>query len=380
MAEKYKIGVYEFETREEWENALEDVKTIESIVDRIDIDDPEHVLAIYKLIRSGRIKFKSELGAVFLCDLSDRVAQYSQKKMTEDGNKKRKKYPKEQSEQSFLFKVLGIGCMVLAIICFLLYGYFEYSERRATRKLEELQNQKNISQAINWYIERIQTKGTQTQETAEGETGAAAPEGTEAAEEIETPPEVLQEYVSLYTQYPDLIGWLHIDDTQIDLPVLKTADNEYYLDKNIDGEEDINGTLFMDYRDDIEKSSTNLIIYGHNMKSGAMFGGLKQYLDANFATGHDKIRFDTIYEKQTYQVIAVCLSKVGYQDDETERYYNFIEAENTEDIQSFLANVRECAVYDRTQDVTDSDKFLTLSTCNSYVEDGRLFVVAKKIQ
>ena len=68
MAEKYRIGAYEFETREAWENALDDVKKIESIVDRIDIDDPEHVLSIYKLIRNGKIKFKSELRAVFLCE------------------------------------------------------------------------------------------------------------------------------------------------------------------------------------------------------------------------------------------------------------------------------------------------------------------------
>lgn len=369
MAEKYKIGAYEFETREEWENALEDVKKIKSIVDRIDIDDPEHVLAVYKMIRSGRVKFKSELGAVFLCDLSDRVAQYSQNKLEEDD----KKSFKEKSGQSFLFKTIGITCMVLALICFLVYGYFEYNERRSTRKLEELQEQKNISQAINWYIDRIRTK--EQEEADHTEVSQAA-----ETEDTEAQPQVLQEYLSLYTQYPNLVGWLRIEDTQIDLPVLQTTDNEYYLNKNIDGQEDINGTLFMDYRDDIKKPSTNLIIYGHNMKSGAMFGGLKQYLDASYATGHDIIYFDTIYEKQTYQVIAVCLSEVGYQDDETERYYNFIEAESGEHLQSFLETIRECAVYDRTQDVTDSDTFLTLSTCNSYVEDGRLFLVAKKIQ
>ena len=79
-------------------------------------------------------------------------------------------------------------------------------------------------------------------------------------------------------------------------------------------------------------------------------------------------------------MIAVCLSEVGYQDDATERYYNFIDADDTGNLQTFLSTIRECAVYDKTQDVTDDDSFLTLSTCNSYVEDGRLFVVAKKIQ
>ena len=114
------------------------------------------------------------------------------------------------------------------------------------------------------------------------------------------------------------------------------------------------------------------------MKSGAMFGGLKQYLDESYLSSHDRIQFDTIYEKQTYQIIAVCLSDVG--DEGAYRYYNFIQAESEEDFKEFLKNIRSCAVYDRTQDVTGSDSFLTLSTCNNYVEDGRLFVVAKKIQ
>ena len=126
--------------------------------------------------------------------------------------------------------------------------------------------------------------------------------------------------------------------------------------------------------------NTNLIIYGHNMKSGAMFGGLKQYLEDSYISEHETIQFDTIYERQTYQVIAVCLSEVGYQDEGAYRYYNFIDAESEEEFQAFMGNIRTCAVYDKTQDVTKSDSLLTLSTCNSYVEDGRLFVVAKKIQ
>ena len=225
MAEKYRIGAYEFETREAWENALDDVKKIESIVDRIDIDDPEHVLSIYKLIRNGKIKFKSELGAVFLCDLSDRVAQYSQMKMAE-----------KPSGKTFLYKVAGIAFMVLAIICFLVYGYFGYREKQATRKLEEQQNQKDISRAIGWYVDRVKEKN----QTSEGDT-AATPQTTEA--ESRKTLEILQEYQVWCDRNPDFAGWLQIDDTQINLPVLKTTDNEYYLHKDIDKNDDINGTL-----------------------------------------------------------------------------------------------------------------------------------------
>ncbi len=161
---------------------------------------------------------------------------------------------------------------------------------------------------------------------------------------------------------------------------MKGTDNDYYLHRNIDGAEDINGTLFLDCRADIQKPSTNLIIYGHNMKSGEMFGGLKQYLDEPYLLEHSTIQFDTIYEKHTYQIIAVCLTDVGAQTDDSYRYYNFIEAANEEEFSAFMENIRSCSVYDSSQGVTLSDNLLTLSTCNSYVEDGRLFLVAKKIQ
>lgn len=377
MEEKYRIGRHEFNSREEWKNALRDLKTIESVVDQLDIENPKDVLVIYNMIRDGKITFVSELGAAFFCDISDRVANNTQDLLREnrkrDAELKEQEIQKkaEQSQKSSLFKTVGIICFVLAGICLAFYLYSVYSEKSAARKLEQIQEQKNISQAVDWYMARVKAKQ---------ETGTETESEEQPAEETVEEPTVLAEYSSLYARYPDLIGWIRIEDSQIDLPVMQTVDNDYYLHYNIDGEEDINGTLFLDYRADIRKPSTNLIIYGHNMKSGAMFGGLKQYLEESYTTQHDRIQFDTIYEKQEYQIIAVCLSQVGYQDDENERYYNFIDAENTDSFYAFLENVRKCAVYDKTQDVTESDHLMTLSTCNSYIEDGRLFIVAKKIQ
>lgn len=374
MEGKYKIGRHEFETREEWESAVQDMNKIKSIVDQLDIDDPEQVLIIYKLIRDGRVTFTSQLGDAFFYDISDRVAQHSQ--MVIDGTSHGNKGKKSETKQSLLYKGIGITCIALALVGFAFFGISEYRERKSTKDLERVQEQKNISQAINWYIERLRA------EDYEGVTqGALAEEAAEMPEEIVQPtPQVLGEYLTFYEKYPNFAGWLRIPDTQIDLPVMQSTDNAYYLNKNIEGKEDKNGTLFLDCRDDIQNPSTNMIIYGHNMKSGAMFGGLKQYLDAAYVEQHDTIQFDTIYEKHVYQIIAVCLSKVGYQGDDVTQYYDFIEAESAEDMQKFIKDIRECAVYDRTGELLESDRLLTLSTCNNYVEDGRLFVVARKIQ
>lgn len=370
MAEKYKIGRHEFETREEWENALKDLQKIKIIVEQADIDNPEDLLVVYSLLRDGDITFNSELGAAFFCDISDRVAKNSQDLL--DG-KEPAGLTEKALQQSKVLKIAGIACMVLAILCILFYTGSVMNERRSTRKLEQLQEQKSISQAVNWYISRLRDGNSTEQGTEETAADTELPQDGQK-------PAVLEEYQGLYASYPELIGWLHIEDTKVDLPVMQTTDNEHYLHYNIDGSEDKNGTLFLDYRDDITKPSTNFIIYGHNMKSGEMFGGLKQYLETDYASAHSTIRFDTIYQKQTYELVAVCLSRVGYEDDESNHYYNFIDSAGADDFQTFMDEVRESAVFDNTQEVSQEDQLLTLSTCNSYVEDGRLFLVAKKIQ
>lgn len=406
MEEIYRIGKHEFATREEWEGARRDLEMIEAILNRLDLDDPDDVETVYSLVREGKIPFESKLGTAFFCDVSDRAAQNFSHRLSENESLRarerklarvllRQKRLKESAasrerkqkdaQQSKMFQFLGAACAVLALLCAVFYGQSVISERRAARKLEDVQQQKNISQALDWYIDRVRSAENGQDGLSEVEIDPSAGGGQNPPEDLagqalpDSPKEVLPEYVSISAQYPDLVGWIRIDDTQVDLPVVQAADNDYYLHRSIDGAEDINGTLFLDCRADAFAPSTNLIIYGHNMKSGAMFGGLKKYLEEPYLSGHDKIMFDTIYEKQTYQVVAVCLSSAGDGTDGGERYYNFIEAASEEDFHSFMEIVRNCAVYDRTGDVVASDRLLTLSTCNNYVEDGRLFLVAKKL-
>ena len=88
---------------------------------------------------------------------------------------------------------------------------------------------------------------------------------------IETP-DVMEKYSALYNKNKRLIGWLKIDDTLIDYPVMQTSNNEYYLEYNFNQEYDKNGSIFIDASCDIVNRNTNLILYGHNMKSGKMFG------------------------------------------------------------------------------------------------------------
>lgn len=383
--EKYKIGRHEFDSKEEWENALSDLKKIKNLVEQLDIEDPEDTLVLYQLLRNGDVTFDGELGDAFFCDISDRVADNS-RELIKQGARKSFWADLDFSdllksigigadaplEKEGIFKLAGIVCVVLAVVCFGVYGLSVFAENRATRKLEEVQNLKKDNQAVNWYMERSDQENPR-ENSAEGDQSELQ------VQEIQQPLEILPEYKELHKKYPDLIGWVKIEGTSIDLPVMQTVD-DFYLHHNIDGEEDINGTLFLDTRDDVVLPSMNLIVYGHNMRSGAMFGSLKQYLDDGFVAKHKQIQFDSIYEKGMYEVLYVCLTKVGYQDEEGYKYYNFIQPKSPEEFDAYFKAIEECAVYDSKQEVTEDDKFLTLSTCNSYTEDGRLFVVARKIQ
>ena len=117
------------------------------------------------------------------------------------------------------------------------------------------------------------------------------------------------------------------------------------------------------------------------MKSGAMFGSLKKYLDKGYLEKHSKIRFDTIYERGTYEVIGAFLSEVSYQDEYTFRYYNFLNANNESEFEAFCVNVMQLdALKKGTLDAKYGDQLLTLSTCNSYTDEGRMFIIAKRIK
>ena len=193
-------------------------------------------------------------------------------------------------------------------------------------------------------------------------------------------PAVLKKYKDLYEQNKDLAGWLSIAGTNINYPVMQTGEKngDFYLHHDFEKKESDHGTLFIDARNDYVDRDTNLIIYGHNMRDGTMFGGLKSFMDKNYFEQHPELVFDTIYEKAKYRIVAVCLSKVNYQDDHAFRYYNFLNAGSREEFQAFLANIQQLTVFDQKIDISYGDELLTLSTCNSYIQDGRLFLIAKK--
>lgn len=215
--------------------------------------------------------------------------------------------------------------------------------------------------------------------------------------EIDTCPEEVQlvmlpEYEVLYSQNEDFIGWLRIEDTVIDYPVMQSLEDEnYYLSRDFYGKENSNGCLILDndstagigtieheYAQGVAPS-TNLIIHGHTMKSGQMFGNLKLYQDQEYGLSHNIICFDSLYEKRMYELIAVFYSQVYYQSDDVFKYYQFFRADTQEEFDDWYNNITNMSLYDTGVVAEFGDEFITLSCCAYHVEDGRFVVVAKRI-
>lgn len=195
---------------------------------------------------------------------------------------------------------------------------------------------------------------------------------------VETP-DILPEYTLLHQKNQRLIGWVKIDDTVVDYPVMQTVNNEYYLNHNFNQEEDRNGSIFMDYQCDVVKGCDNIILYGHHMRSGKMFGTLNKYSSESYYEAHPVIQFDTIYEKGTYQVMYVFRSKVYSEEDVTFKYYQFINAASEKEFNSAMNEMAALSLYDTGVTASYGDKLLTLSTCDYQETKGRFVVVAKKI-
>lgn len=205
--------------------------------------------------------------------------------------------------------------------------------------------------------------------------GAAAPaedSGEEGASAI------LPEYAALYEENNDLFGWVQIPDTRLNYPVMYTPeDPEYYLRRAFDGSDSDSGVPFLD--GDCTEHGGNYLIYGHNMNAGTMFALLPSYARQDFWEEHPVIRFDTLYERGDYAVMAAFYSQVYDVDAQgVFRYYQYTDLSSPERFREYVEQVKAAALYDTGITAEYGDQLLTLSTCNYHTGDGRFVVVARK--
>lgn len=386
MADKiFIVEGRQYRTEKDYNRALHDKKIIEQIRKEIDINNPDELRKLIRDLRQGeKYRFLTILGDDFLEEMEERLkklpvgASTSRKKKTTSSArtsgavKKKKSFDEAQMEKFVKEELLkqekrrrwflGI-CSAVGTVCLMYFGYYAYEGYRTEQNFAQMaeikeQTEKDIANGV--YEEPVvQITYTQAKDA----------------------PEILDEYKKLFNMNKKLIGWLKIDDTNIDYPVMQTSDNVYYLTHNVNQEEDRNGALFMDAECDVVNGSTNYIIYGHDMRSGNMFGKLDKYKKESYYKEHKYITFDTIYEKATYEVMYAFESMVYKQEDVDFKYYQFIDALSEVEFNSYMKEMASWSLYDTGVTAQFGDQLLTLSTCDKTTRaNGRFVVVAKRIK
>lgn len=336
---------------------------------------------IYYKIKKDNICFQSETGENFLSSLYESMTDAQRQQIDRAIQRKRQK---KQNRKQLLSINRKIACVVSAVVlisCIVCINWNLLMDLRTNYQTKKLQAK--ILDTSETDSGQLNTQPQTTAEKQDAAVQTAQQEPVQSEEQSKETTVMLPKFTQLYEENPDFTGWLRIPGTKIDYPVMtRSGDNNYYLDKNFEQQHDKNGLLILDYRNDIENTAgvpQNFIIYGHNMRTGVMFGTLKNYKEKTFCDEHRTIRFDTLYEESEYRVVAAMLSGVAYEDEDVFRYYDAIDTSTEENFNVFRENVLGNAIYTTEETLEYGDTCLILSTCDNYKEDGRFVLVAKKV-
>ena len=240
------------------------------------------------------------------------------------------------------------------------------------------------TKVLGWYMDSRQSQAEFEQVSQLIGTQASSAEFSGAADEMVTTGAedepviltILEEYAALCEQNPDFVGWITIEGTRIDYPVMQSVnDPDFYLKHNFEKNYSSYGVPYIQADCDLLKSD-NLIIYGHRMNDGSMFSDLNKYTDAAFYAEHKIIQFNTKYSYGSYEIIAAFKTTGG---DNGFPYHRFVDAEDAQAFDEFVAACKEMSFYEIDATAQYGDRLITLSTCEYSQTNGRMVVVAKLI-
>lgn len=267
-----------------------------------------------------------------------------------------------------------------------------------TTKLGQMSDNKKNEQLADMFHSAESAVTGNTGTNVEIDTGAG---NTTSGDDKNTAPvkhEILENFNSLLEMNDETIGWLKIPGMYyVDLPVMQTTDNDYYLNHSFERAESRSGALYADYHVPIKADSrpANIVIYGHNMATGEYFGTLPDYFnwanshpdheDISFYKEHPTLEFSTLWDTSTYKIFAGIMTNTQEEAGEVFPYHMVHNFKSKSDFDSFCANVldRSCFI-NPDIDLTYGDELITLSTCmlGGYGEsaDPRFVIFARKVR
>lgn len=255
---------------------------------------------------------------------------------------------KQKSTKKIISKLITIIC--LGVFVFAAHGLFDIF-------MDYYQNRKMMNNVQETFYKAVSAEeGSQQEKSGDSKT-------------------IRPGFEELLKHNPDVVGWITIDGTQIDYPILQSSNNQTYLTKNYNDKESRAGSIFLDYRNDVETNELNTVVYGHRMKDGSMFQHLTKFLDKDFFEEHRTFEFDTLYDSYEAEIFAVYNTLTDF---------NYIETDFADEAEyeQLLKDIQSVSKFDTEIDVTPNDRIITLSTCDYELDqnEGRLVIQAKLIK
>ena len=264
-------------------------------------------------------------------------------------------------------KVILILLLVFFLVLMLVSGYFIYDILSEYSAEEEASNE--LQQFI--HLDETQPPVIVTEPPTVAATEAPMEE-TEPAPTEDPYPYPVVDFDALLETNKDVIGWIYIEGTKINYPIVQTVNNSYYVERMVNGQRNAAGSIFMDYRNESNFTDRNSILYGHNMKNGSMFAGILDYRKPSFFEEHPEVIILTPERNFRYEVIA------GYVCSPLENAWRLSFATD-EEFANWLTNALNRSVIGGNFEASGTDQILTLSTCSYEFDDARFVLVCRLI-
>ena len=261
--------------------------------------------------------------------------------------------------------------VLFTIVVLVLLAAFGVSAFMVGSYLIDGRKQANRYDELSEIASNNQTENRKPDGMTEGNTGTDETAGP-------TEPGMLAGYKDIYEMNNHVVGWIKMEGTQMDYPVMQTTDDpNYYLYRNFDKADSARGSIYAWSAANINEPSDNITLFGHNMADGSMFACLNAYTSKAAWDNNSLIFFDTLYEYHTYKIFAVF--KTSANVGQGFSYHQFVDAETEAEFNDFVSTCKKLAFYDTGITPVYGDKLICLSTCEYTLDNGRLVVCAVRI-
>lgn len=260
-----------------------------------------------------------------------------------------------------------IGTILTVIILSICVGGFGFSAYTLYGYYRTYKEGEDEYEKLRTYIQENEDNGEADANTEQG----GSSDGEKKKKDSFKAPKV--DFDELKDINSDIIGWIKVQGTVINYPIVQGEDNTYYLKKTFEKKSNYSGAIFMDYLNAPDFSSDNTVLYGHNLKTGEMFGGLQKYEKKDYLKDHKYIWIVTPKYNKKYEIFA------SYKTDEKSEVYT-LEFNSFEDMDGYFRLAKENSYFSSDSILIQDDQILTLSTCVTGDEEGRRVVQAKLIE